>query len=205
MKTINTLIACLVMLSACCQAPENAQTAENETIGTIMTRRSIRKYKPETVSREILQEIIKCGIFAPSGENKQSWEVRIVDNPVLMEEIKDAIAAGHPDMPADAAKGCFRGAPVVAFIARDLSYPFSAFDCGLMAQNMMLAAKSLGVGSICLGRPVLFLTDNEVCKPVIEKFGFSEGYEFCLCVGFGYADETPQVKPRNMEKVKFMD
>ena len=205
MKTINIIITCLVMLSACCQAPENAQTMENKTIETIMTRRSIRKYKPEPVAREIMQEIIKCGVYAPNGENKQSWEVRIVDNPALMEEIKEAMAAGHPDMSAEAVKGCFRGAPVVAFIARDLSYAFSAFDCGLMAENMMLSAWSMGVGSICLGRPILFLKDNDVCKPIIEKFGFSEGYDLCLCVGFGYADETPQPKPRKMEKVKFID
>ncbi len=205
MKTINTLIACLVMLSACCQAPENAQTMENGTIETIMARHSIRKYKPEPVAREIMNEILKCGINAPNGQNKQSWEVRVVDNPELLEEMKEAMAAGHPDMPADAVKGCFRGAPVMVFIARDLSYDFSAYDCGLMAENMMLSAWSLGVGSICLGSPVRFLTDNDACKPYVEKLGFSEGYQLSLCVGFGYADETPEAKPRDMGKVKFID
>ena len=93
----------------------------------------------------------------------------------------------------------------MAFIARDKSYDFSAYDCGLLAENMMLSAWSLGVGSICLGSPVRFLTDNDVCKPYLEKLGFSEGYELCLCVGFGYADEAPAAKPRNAEKVKFVE
>ena len=109
--------------------------------------------------------IMKCGINAPNGQNRQSWEVRVVDNPAVMEEIKETMAAGNPDMNPEAVKGCFRGAPVMVFIARDPSYPFSAYDCGLMAQNLMLSAWSLGVGSVCLGSPVRFLTDNEICKP----------------------------------------
>lgn len=182
-----------------------ADNKDNATVETIMTRRSIRKYKDTPVSRDILNAIMECGIYAPNGQNKQSWEVRIVDNPALLAEMSEAMAAGHPDMPAEFAKGCFRGAPVMVFIARDLSYDFSAYDCGLMAENMMLSAWSMGVGSICLGSPVRFLTDNDVCKPYVEKLGFSEGYELCLCVGLGYADETPDAKPRDMGKVKFVE
>ena len=178
---------------------------KNEVIENIMARRSIRKYQDKPVSRDTLNKIMECGINAPNGQNKQSWEVRIVDNPTVMEEIKDAMAKGHPDMDAEMIKGCFRGAPVMVFIARDLSYDFSAYDCGLMSQNIMLSAWSMGVGSICLGSPVRFLTDNDVCKPVLEKLGFSEGYELCLCIGLGYADESPEAKPRDMGKVKFVE
>ena len=184
---------------------KKADEKNNATIESIMTRRSIRKYKDIPVSRDILNTIMECGIYAPNGQNKQSWEVRIVDNPALLAEMSEAMAAGHPDMPAEFAKGCFRGAPVMVFIARDLSYDFSAYDCGLMAENIMLSAWSMGVGSICLGSPVRFLTDNDVCKPYVEKLGFSEGYELCLCVGLGYADETPDAKPRDMGKVKFVE
>ena len=149
--------------------------------------------------------ILECGINAPNGQNRQSWEVRVVDSPALMDEIKEAMAQGHPDMEPKAVKGCFRNAPVMVFIARDPSYDFSAYDCGLLAENMMLSAWSLGVGSICLGSPVRFLTDNDACRPVLEKLGFSAGYELCLCVGFGYADEAPAAKQRNPEKVKFVE
>ena len=178
---------------------------ENAVIENIMARRSIRKYKAEPVDRETLTKILECGINAPSGQNKQSWEVRVVDNPELLNEMKEAMAAGHPGMDPEMAKGCFRGAPTMIFIARDLSYDFSAYDCGLLAQNIMLSACSLGVGTVCLGSPVRFLTDNEVCKPYVEKLGFSEGYELSLCIGIGYADEAPDAKPRDFGKVKFVD
>ena len=208
MKTINFFITliCIAMATACTQNPQQTQTeGTNEVIETIMARRSIRKYKDATISRDTLNVIMECGINAPNGQNKQSWEVRVVDNPALLNEMSEAMAAAHPDIPAEFAKGCFRGAPVMVFIARDLSYDFSAYDCGLMAENIVLSAWSLGVGSICLGSPVRFLTDNDACKPYLDKLGFSEGYELCLCVGLGYADEEPAAKPRIMEKVKFID
>lgn len=208
MKTFNILSAAILLLvaSACCQ--NQAQSSGNNSdavIENIMARRSIRQYKDIPVGRDTMNVILECGINAPNGQNRQSWEVRVVDSPTLMDEIKEAMAQGHPDMEPKAVKGCFRNAPVMVFIARDPSYDFSAYDCGLLAENMMLSAWSLGVGSICLGSPVRFLTDNDACRPVLEKLGFSAGYELCLCVGFGYADEAPAAKQRNPEKVKFVE
>lgn len=209
MKLSKMIFAALIAATviSCTEQPKEQTVMEdkNEVIENIMARRSIRKYQNKPVSRDTLNKIMECGINAPNGQNKQSWEVRIVDKPTVMEEIKDAMAKGHPDMDAEMIKGCFRGAPVMVFIARDLSYDFSAYDCGLMSQNIMLSAWSMGVGSICLGSPVRFLTDNDVCKPVLEKLGFSEGYELCLCIGLGYADESPEAKPRDMGKVKFIE
>lgn len=203
MKNINLLLAglCLIMAAACNQ-PKN-ENMSNEAIENMMARRSIRAYKATPVGRDTLTRIMECAINAPSGQNRQSWEIRIVDNPTTLAEMSEAMGQAHPDN--DFAPGCFRGAPVMVFIARDTSYDFSAYDCGLMAQNMMLSAWSLGVGSICLGSPVRFLTDNEICRPLVESLGFSDGYEFCLCVGLGYAMESPEAKPRDMGKVKFMD
>lgn len=193
------------MLASCQCKQEPAQTEENQVINTIMTRRSIRKYAPQAVARDTMDLILQCGINAPNGQNKQSWEVRVVDSPALLDAMRDAMAQGHPDMPADMVRGCFRGAPTMVFIARDLSYDFSAYDCGLLAENMVLSAWSMGIGSICLGSPVRFLTDNDACRPLVDKLGFSEGYELSLCVGFGYPEETPAAKPRDWGKVKYVD
>ena len=207
MKKISIIAGMLLLMATSCrQANEQTtETMENAVIENIMARRSIRRYKAEPVDRETMMKILECGINAPSGQNKQSWEVRVVDNPELMNQMKEAIAAAHPDFDPEMAKGCFRGAPTMLFIARDLSYDFSAYDCGLLSQNIMLSACSLGVGSVCLGSPVRFLTDNELCKPYIERLGFSDGYELCLCIGLGYADEAPEAKSRDFGKVRFVE
>ena len=204
MKSLNFIIACVgaLMAVACAHTPQQTEE-QNAVIETIMTRRSIRNYKLVPVGRDTLNMIMECGINAPNGQNKQSWEVRVVDNQELLAQMSQAMGDAHPGM--EFAKGCFRGAPVMVFIARDPSYDFSAYECGLLAENVMLSAWSLGVGSVCLGSPVRFLTDNELCKPYIEKLGFTEGYELCLCVGLGYAAEEPEAKPRDNSKVKFID
>lgn len=214
MKLTKMLVGCFCLMAMASCGGDNQRTdnatnnptmeeEKNVVIENMMARRSIRKYKNETVSREVLNRIMECGINAPNGQNKQSWEVRVVDNPEVMAEINATLNAAYPAM--DNAAGCFRGAPVMVFIARDKGYDFSAYDCGLMAENMMLSAWSLGVGSICLGSPVRFINDNPACAPILERLAFSEGYELCLCVGLGYADESPAAKPRDMAKVKYVE
>ena len=210
MKRNLLIIGILCVMFASCQnktqTNESAQqNQDNQVVKTIMERRSIRKYKPQAVERDKMDLILKCGINAPNGQNKQSWEVRVVDNPELLNAMKEAMAKGHPNLSPEMVRGCFRGAPTMVFIARDLAYDFSAYDCGLLAENMVLAAWSMGIGSICLGSPVRFLTDNAECQPLLEKLGFSEGYELSLCVGFGYPDESPAAKPRDWDKVKYID
>ncbi|MDD5951645.1 MAG: nitroreductase [Bacteroidales bacterium] len=166
----------------------------------IMTRRSIRSYKQIPVSRDTLQSILDAGINAPSGQNKQSWEIRVADNPETMQSIVEAMALSNPDVVNPGS--CFRGAPVMLFIAKDDSYPFSAIDCGLLSENIMLSAWSMGVGSICLGSPIGFIKNS---PELLEMLGFSENYSLAICIGLGYPDEAPEAKPRDKAKYRFLD
>ena len=199
-----SLIVLTITLMGCAPSTPKENT-ENAVIEAIMARRSIRQYHAVPVSRDTLMQIMTCGINAANGQNKQSWEVRIVDNPTTLTQIQDLMAAGNTALNPNMVKGCMRGAPVMVFIARDRNYDFSAYDCGLLAGNMMLAAQSLGVGSICLGSPVRFINDAENSAEILNILGYSENYELSLCVGLGYAAETPAAKPRDINKVKFLD
>ncbi len=206
MKQIFVLLPILAFaLVGCSPTPQNNKPMNNEVIEAIMSRRSIRQYHQLPVARDTMMQIMTCGINAANGQNKQSWEVRIVDNPTSMQQIKDMMVKGNPSLQLEMVSGCMRNAPVMTFIARDLGYDFSTYDCGLLAGNMMIAAQSLGVGSICLGSPVRFINDAENSAEILALLGFSEGYELCLCVGFGYANETPSAKPRDINKVKYLE
>ena len=206
MKQLFILLPLLALtFVGCTPTPQDNAPMNNEVINAIMARRSIRQYHAIPVARDTMMQIMTCGINAANGQNKQSWEVRIIDNPTTMQRIQELMVAGNPNLQADIVKGCMRGAPVMVFIARDLGYDFSAYDCGLMAGNMMLAAQSLGVGSICLGSPVRFINDAENSADILVLLNFSENYELCLCVGFGYANETPAAKPRDINKVQYVD
>ena len=191
----------LLTISSCAQSADNKEVSEtNQVIETIMSRRSIRAYKPEAVDRETMMTILECGINAPNGQNKQSWEVRVIDEPEKIDKLVEAMCSGDKELDPVNIKGIFRGAPTLTFIAKDPGYRFSHIDCGLLIENMVLSAWSLGVGSICLGMPVELLK-KEAAQEILQ---FSEGYEIVLCVGFGYADESPAAKPRDISKVKFL-
>ena len=91
MKSIKLMLAGASLLLCCgcgMQVKESTTVTErasneNAVIENMMSRRSIRKYKPQAVNRDTMQIILNCGINAPNGQNKQSWTIRVVDNPMV--------------------------------------------------------------------------------------------------------------------------
>lgn len=216
MKALKGIIGGLCLcaaLGSCAPTAQNNETTDTLTVDmapivkeNIMTRRSIRKYQPQAVGRDTMQTILECGINAPNGQNKQSWEVRVVDNPDFINGLTEIYKKENPQVANDPGfKNMFRNAPTVVFIANDGAYDFSQVDCGLLAGNMMLSAWSMGIGSCCLGGPARFMTTSPAAAEYLKKLDFPEGYKLLLCIAFGYPDETPAAKPRNAAKVRFVD
>lgn len=174
-------------------------------VKTIMERRSIRKYKPQPVEREKMQTIVECGVNAPNAMNRQPWEVRVVDNPDFINGVTELYKKEQPKVAEDPNfKNMFRNAPTVVFVGRDVQSGSAEFDCGLLSENMMLAAQSMGIGSCCLGSPAAFMRSPAAAE-YLKKLGFSEGYELLYCIAFGYPDEAPAAKPRDLTKIKFVE
>lgn len=198
-----------------CNAPQPAaeQAAsddKNQVIETIMTRRSIRAYKDQAVPKELLDQVVECGIWAPNAINAQQWEVRVVQSEEWINSATQAAKVAAEGTPAEAQfndpsfKNLFRNAPAVIFIGHKPG-AYTPVDCGLMAGNMMLAAKSLGLGTVCMASPVRTFLLEPAGAPFLESLGFSEGYEPLICIGIGYPDEDPAAKPRNREVIKYVE
>lgn len=183
---------------------EAAVQQKNEVIETIMSRRSIRQYKDMPVERTKMDTILMCGINAPNGMNRQSWEIRVVGKEYI-DGVTKLYVEENPDAAKDPSfKNIFRNAPVAVLVAADTEYELSQIDCGLLGENMMLSAWSMGIGSCCLGSPVRFLK-SETAKEFYDKLQFSDGYELVYAIGFGYPDEAPAAKPRDAQKIKYVD
>jgi nitroreductase len=212
MKRLNAFlaIATILALGSCAgnkQQDEAAASANdsNQVIETIMQRRSIRKYKDQPVEREKLETITNCGINAPSGMNRQPWQVRVVDNPDYINGISEIFKATNPAMAADSTfRNIFRNAPAVIFIAAPADGS-GQLDCGLLGENMILAAQSLGLGTCCLGGPINFMLTNPDAAEYVKKLDIPEDYKLLYAIGVGYPDEAPDAKPRDASKVKFID
>ena len=208
MRLVKSLLAVFLVgtIISCAPATENSnekkENAMNPVIENIMSRRSIRQYKPEPVKRETMDVILNCGINAPNGMNRQSWEVRVIDKPEKVAELKAAMVKAHPQMKPEMVEGCFRNAPTLVFVGTDGSYDFATIDCGLLTENIVLSAWSLGVGSVCLGSPIRFIMES---PEALEMLQFSEGFKPVICIGLGYPDEAPEAKPRDISKVKYVE
>ena len=206
MKGIKLTLAAMALLlcSSCTKAPQTEAPVENETgngvVETIMSRRSIRQYKAQAISRDTMQIILNAGINAPNGQGKQSWEIRVVDNPELL----SGIGKIYKEEQSKNAE-IFYNAPTVVFIAYDTSYDLSQVDCGLLGENMILTAWSMGIGSCCLGAPARFLVSNPQAEEFLKKLDIPETHKLLYCISFGFPDETPAAKPRNEEKIRYID
>ena len=198
-----------------CSAPQpaaeqSAASEKNEVIETIMTRRSIRAYKNQAVPKELLDQVLECGIYAANAMNAQQWEVRVVTSEEWLNSATAAAKEAAKGTPAESMysdpsfKNMFRNAPAVIFIGHKPGM-FTQVDCGLMAGNIMLAAKSLGLGTVCMASPVGTFLNQPVGASFRESLSFSEGYEPLICIGIGYPDEEPAAKPRNMDVIKYVE
>lgn len=179
------------MMTSCYNAAPAEAPEVNESeivINNIMARRSIRKYKEQTISRDTLDLILKCGINAPNGMNQQSYEVKVVDDPASCALLAEQV------------KGLYK-APAYVFIAAQDNYDGSKVDVGLLSENICLSATALGIGSINLMMPVRSLLDN---PELLAKLGFDEHFDLVLALALGYADEAPEARPRNAEKVQYI-
>ena len=177
----------------------------NPVLSSIMARRSIRKYLDKPVEHEKLEVIVKCGINAPSGMNRQPWVVRVVEDQKLIADVTEVYKQENAEQVKRDKdfKNMFRNAPNLICVCTPANGG-GELDAGLLGENMMLAAQSLGLGTCCLGGPVRFLLSNEKCKFFLERLDIPEDYKLNYIIAIGYPDEQPEAKPRDASKVKFI-
>lgn len=189
----------------------------NAVLDNIYQRRSVRNYSDKEVPDEIIKEIIRAGTYAPSAVNKQPWRFVVVKNRQFIDE--------YDDRAKKAFLAAFKGTenPDLARYVQHLSKPTTRIlygapvfilvfaspevidenDCALAAENMMLAANSLGIGSCWIGLAAGLGNDKEFLKEV----GVSEGHKLIAPLIFGYpAKENRKAPARNVDVIlKWID
>ena len=171
----------------------------NNTVSDIMNRRSIRKYKPEQISREELDTVLQAGICAPTGMNRQSPLVIAVQNKEVRDRLSrmNAAVLGTDSDP-------FYGAPTVVVVLADANSPHAVQDGSLVMGNMLNAAKAIGLGSCWVNR-AKEVFDSAEGKSLLAQWGVEGdviGHGNCI---LGYPDENPAMKPRKPDYIRYID
>ncbi|NDW10035.1 nitroreductase [Dysgonomonas sp. 520] len=205
MKRIILLATVGLMLFSCEKANKGVDPAKeasqgNAVVESIMNRRSIRSYKPEQIKQEQLDTIMQCAINAPSARNLQAWEVRVIQNPDLLKRINDRFVEKTK---AKEGSNVFHNSPTLIIVGKDKENPYSPVDCGLLAQNILLSAESMGIGTCVVGYVAVVFND-EVGKEFLKEIKMPDNFDVAFGISIGYKNESPEAKPRDANKVQYI-
>ena len=159
-------------------------------MNTLLNRRSIRRYKEDQVPDELLDQVLTAGLYAPTGMNRQN----IVMVAVRDKEPRDQLSRMNAAvMGSD--RDPFYGAPCVIVVLGDPeNYPVVE-NGSLVLGNLMNGAYAVGLGSCWIHRAKQTF-ETEEGKALLRKWGLKDnlvGIGNCI---LGYADESPEAKPR---------
>lgn len=174
----------------------------NEIIQAMEGRRSIRKFKAEMPARKDLEQIIEAGLYAASGKGKQA----VITVAVTDRKVRDRLSAancrigGWPE-----GFDPFYGAPAILIVLADKNWPTHVYDGSLVLGNMMLAAHSLGLGSIWIHRAKEEF-ESEEWQQLLADLGVEGEWEGIGHCAVGYADgEIPEAAERKENRVFWVE
>ena len=179
---------------------KRAAGEKNQVLENMKTRRSIRKYKPDMVPKEIIEKIAEAGTYAATGMGKQSPIIIAVTNKELRDRLSkmNAQVMGSNSDP-------FYGAPVVLIVLANKNYGTYVYDGSLVMGNLMLAAHELGIASCWIHRAKEEFESPEG-KQILKDLGITGDYEGIGHCILGYADcEEPTAAPRKENYVIFAE
>ena len=174
----------------------------NEIIKAMEERRSIRKFKPEMPKKEDLQQIVEAGLYAANGMGRQATITVAVTN----KELRDRLSAVNCKIGGwDESVDPFYGAPAILIVLAEKDWRNRVYDGSLVMGNMMIAAHSLGLGSIWIHRAKEEFEMPEY-QQLLKELGVEgewEGIGHCVV---GYIDgEMPEAAERKPNRVFWVE
>lgn len=172
----------------------------NETLNTIFNRRSIRNFDTKEISNDDLNLILQAGTCAPSALNMQSGKIFLVCDKHIQNELRRIGTTISPRKTDP-----FYGAPYIIMVLTKKSTPCPLQDGSLILGNMMLASRSLGIGSCwinCL-KDILNTDDGQIIKKKIDE---NDEYLVVGALALGYPtnDMWPEAKAKKDNYINYL-
>lgn len=184
---------------------------------SLLERRSVRAYKPDQLPKEALEQIVAAGKLAPSAMNLQRYHITVVTSAEKL-EIMSSLAQremlSNSNLPphirerveAPGFNGTYH-APAMILLSRKGDTDESAQDAALVCENLMIAARSMEIGSCWLGAYSHIWKLEGVPGLMHTEFGIPEGYVLYAGIVFGYPDGgfPESAKPRRDDNVNWVE
>ena len=156
----------------------------SSVLNAIYKRRSIREFTEKEISSEQLYEIVKAGIWAPSGLNNQPWRFVIIKDLDVKEQVAQQTHYGHIVRDANAL--------IAVYLSKDEMYDTvkDTQSAGACIQNILLAAEALELGAVWLGQ---ILKNKSDVNKILE---LSDNFDLMAIVALGYPSHHNQKSKR---------
>ncbi|MCL2125902.1 MAG: nitroreductase family protein [Oscillospiraceae bacterium] len=182
----------------------------NETIKAIMERNSCRDFTGAPLTDEQMKIIIDAALAAPSAMNRQPWKLIVVKDKAFVEELD---AAGMEVIAANADKAMmermkerggklYYNAPCLVYILSDGS-AYGSMDCGILCENIAIAAQALGLSTCIVGMANMPLTGPRGDE-FKKRLGFPEGYVFGIGILVGAPNKGKEPHELDYGKVTYI-
>jgi len=176
---------------------------KNPVIDAILSRQTIREYKPEQISCEALETLVQTALRAPSGRNSQPIHARFFQNAEALRamqiDFKNIVGWDTPVHTRSEKNPFYHNAPTFVFL---FAPGDSRMEAGLMAGNICVAAQGLGLSTVIVGSVGALFSDEACGSKWKRALNIPEEYQFMVGIGVGYPDEAPEMKPRNEEQIQ---
>jgi nitroreductase len=183
----------------------------NETLKTIMERYSCRDFTGTPLTATQIKALAEAALASPSGMNRQPWQIIVITDKKLIDELdaegmKILSAAddrsGYERIMSRGGK-LFYNAPCMIIAATGGSNP-AAMDCGILSENIALAAHSLGLGNVICGMASIPFSGQK-SDDFKKRLKFPDGYDFGIAVLVGTAKSTKEPHELDMTKVTYIE
>lgn len=181
----------------------------NEVLRTIANRYSCRAYDGRLPEKNLLEALAMAAIQAPSGMNRQAWRIHVITNKTMIQEMDNMVMeqlAANEDQSTyqrfiDRGGKVFYNAPCMFLI---LKQPDTDMDCGIVSENIALAATSLGLDNVICGMAALAFKGQEG-EPFRQQAEIPKGWEFGVSVLVGYGTKSAAPHEPDTSKIQFID
>ena len=165
----------------------------NPVMDAILTRRSVRSFTGERISRPTLEQLVEAARYAPSGMNKQLWKFTVVQDPALLQRLAGVIAR---ELGRDEDYN-FYGANALILASNDRDNPHGVEDCACALENIFLAAHSMGVGSVWINQ-LKGICDVPAVRQVLDQLHLPQNHVVLGMAALGYpAGPAPKAVKRS--------
>ncbi len=195
------------------------ENLENGVMKTILHRRAIRRFEEKQIEETELQQILQAGLYAPSAGGRQGvlfvvcqdkevnqrlGKIKRANSKPKMATASSYVSKEQPSIADDPTlNNAFYDAPTVITMLAPKNFLFAVEDCAVAAENMMLAADALGIGSCYIGAGWTAFADP-YGQEILKEWGVRADYYGVMQLLLGYprrGDGHPTPKPRKEDRI----